>query len=178
MTERQERQPGTDEDVRAAAGIQVTICTFVMTAGLAIIAGATALTTYYLQFRYVETLTVSLLMIVISVAVAGFVVGGKALQKLSVSGYHGNWRIFDTSHLFDAQALLTLLSVLLFILSFVFVVRAPIASQNDQASNLATRLTRAERDLATLRASINSLAKCRQVPVAPAAARVRPRQNC
>ena len=105
------------EDQRAAATIQVSISSFVLTAGLAIIAAEGALFTFYLDKRIIEPLGIAALILTPVFVVASFIAGGTAMNKLSTSGYGGTWNIQDVGRLFNAQAILTLLAVVGIMLS-------------------------------------------------------------
>ena len=113
-------KPGSPDDVRAAANIQVTIATYVMTAGLAILAAEAGLVTFYLEHRSLHAWALCALILAALLVIAGFIVGGQALNALSVSGYYGEWDIFAVGNGFNVQALLNLIAALLVVVAVAF----------------------------------------------------------
>jgi hypothetical protein len=98
------------EDQRAAAAIQVSISSFVLTAALAVIAAEGALVTFYLDKRVIDWPGIVALALTPALVVASFIAGGLGLNQLSKNGYSGTWNITAASAQFNWQAIFTLLA--------------------------------------------------------------------
>jgi len=152
------RPPGTADDVRAAANIQVTIANLVMTAGLAIIAAEAGITTFYLEHRNLQMWAEVLLIIAAILVIAGFILGGKALNNLSVKGYYGDWSIFRVADLFNAQAVVNLIAALLVVFA-VSLGSSPIIDTKEEARLrvMEQAISHADGQIQLLKRELNAL---------------------
>lgn len=147
----------TGENRRAAATIQVTICTMVMTAGLAIIAGEGAVTTFYLEHRTLQSWAAFALIAAAFAVVGSFVVGGRGLSDLSSGGYDGNWDIFKVSNAFNIQAILCLIAALLVVFGVAFGTRPIETKPQTSPQQMQDRLNRDEARLRIMQRQIETL---------------------
>ncbi len=107
----------TDENERSQANMKVSISNYVGTATLAVIAGAVALYTFILQnysprwYFYVATIAglVSL--------VASFIVGGRGANSVADRVGRAEWAAASKTWEFNAQAILTMLGLVLVIVA-------------------------------------------------------------
>lgn len=108
------------EDRRTAAKMQVTLSTFVLTAGLSIIAAEAALAAFYLDNHPAARWANGSLLIAALFVIIGFIAGGRGINALSEQGYHGSWDIVAVAGCFNCQAIFTLVAALLVITAVAF----------------------------------------------------------
>ena len=155
----QERK-GTADAARAAANIQVTICSYVLTAGLAVIAAEAGLGTFYLEHRSLALWAAIALGVAPVLVIIGFILGGSALNAISEDGYDGKWDTFyDVSGKFNWQATCTLVGALM-----VLVVAVWGSTPTDVGAQKQIEALRAQ--VTGLRRTVNSLQDevCREAP--------------
>lgn len=110
----------------------VTISNLVMTAGLAIIASEAGITTFYLEHRNLQMWAEVLLIVAAILVIGGLILGGNALNTLSVKGYYGDWSIFRVADFFNAQAVANLIAALLVVFA-VALGSSPITDTKEEA---------------------------------------------
>jgi hypothetical protein len=111
---------GAAEDKRAAASMEVTLSSQVITAALAVMAVEGAFITYVLDKRqpgaafYILTVLSALLLIF------SILNGGVGVKRLTEAGFKGEWGSNDASNCFGRQSLACLAGVLLLFFAVVF----------------------------------------------------------
>ncbi len=111
------RPAGSGEDARAAAGLVVSLSSYVVTAALAVLGAQAVVVTFILDKRthlmpfYITTGLGGLALI------SSVIVGGWGIYEIAVAGAKGRWTVRTKGGKFNMQSVLALLGAILVVTS-------------------------------------------------------------